>query len=130
LLWLRIAFADQLSGQSLLEPNRERDRLLVQRPEKLEAGASWDLEFGLLGEDWKLHLSEKVGARLFDMRRDPHELVDVREANSELALRLETELREMIGRLSLDAQRLKEFDDLSEETRRQLEAFGYVDADR
>jgi arylsulfatase len=121
------AFASQLSGQSLLEPPGDRKSLLVQRPaEKMEAGGNWDVEFGLLSEDWKLHLSETVGARLYDMRSDPHELVDVSGENRELAARMERELRERIGRLSIDGQRLKSFDDLDEETRRQLEALGYV----
>jgi hypothetical protein len=80
--------------------------------------------------DWK-YIRIKRQEQLFDLSEDPGESADRRSVRPEILARLQSEVEEIIGDsyAFAEAQTPARPPSLDEETRKQLEALGYLDGD-
>ena len=133
---LGVKLPDDVEGKSLLgliNGAREPPRLAYAEalntadahlPKKLPEDQK-DLLFCMMDRDWKLiyHKDRPQNSELYDLKNDPKELVNVFGKHPEQTMRLMQAL-EKSGGLNV---RLTGAAPMDEETRRSLEALGYID---
>jgi arylsulfatase A-like enzyme len=90
----------------------------------------WDEPvYTLTGSEWKYHDHGNAGGRLFQLSRDPHELVNVLGRHPQMAQRMRAELRAMLAESRRKAKSLHQKLEIPEAAREQLRALGYLDGE-
>ena len=117
--------SESLQGIDLLGTSRRY--ALSQREYRKD---HWDEPvYTLTGSEWKYHDHGDAGGRLFQLIRDPHELVNVITRYPQVAQRMRTELHAMLAESRREGKALRQKAEIPEAARRQLQALGYVDGE-